>query len=155
MRFKTHAVFGFLCGLFFFSYFADSLLDKLLFFLFVFLGSVFPDIDISTSWFNRTFKLGRLVSTVTKHRGIFHSLFVAVPLSYLLFLWSHLFALAFFVGYMSHLLIDGLNHAGINFIHPFSKFHLHGFIETGSVAETLLFIFLLVAVLLRVKLVFF
>jgi len=155
MRFKTHVVFGLLCGLFLFSYFANSLIDTLLFFVFVFLGCVFPDVDISNSWFNRTFKLGRVISVITKHRGVFHSLFVAVPLSYLLYLWSHLFGFAFFFGYLSHLFLDGLNHAGINFIHPFSKFHFHGFIETGSVAETILFIFLLVAVLLRVRLVFF
>lgn len=155
MRFKTHVIFGLLCGLFLFQYFAFSVFDKVIFFVLVFFGSVFPDVDANNSWFNRTFMISRVVSLFTVHRGIFHSLILAAPLSGLLFLWSHVFGIAFFVGYLSHLFIDGLTIAGVNLIHPLSRIHLSGFIETGSVAEAILFVFLVVVVLLRVKVVFF
>lgn len=155
MKFKTHAVFGILCALFTFSYFATTTSQKIIFFIFAFFGSVFPDIDIHNSWINRKLFLSQLIAGVTKHRGIFHSLFLATPLSYLLYYFNHLIGTAFFIGYISHLLIDSLNHMGVNLIHPIQKLHISGFIEVGSAKEMLLFIFFLIVLLVKARFVFF
>ena len=144
MRFKTHVAFGILCALLTFRYFTNTLNEYILFFTLVFLGSVFPDIDIHNSWLNRKLKLTKLIALVTRHRGIFHSLIVAVPLSYLLYIVEPYFGFAFFIGYLSHLLMDSLNHMGIAYLHPIRNPHIKGFIEVGSKEETLIFLFIII-----------
>ncbi len=155
MKFKTHAVFGILCALFTFRYFTSTLDQKIIFTLLVFLGAVFPDIDIHNSWINRKLMLSKLIAAITRHRGLFHSLFMAIPLSYLFYLIKPFWGIGFLIGYLSHLIIDGLNHMGVNLFHPIQKFHLSGFIEVGSAGEKILFIALLIITILKIKFLVF
>ncbi|MBW2998580.1 metal-dependent hydrolase, partial [Candidatus Woesearchaeota archaeon] len=46
----------------------------------------------------------------------------------------------FMIGYGSHILIDMITKQGILFIHPLIKIRISGFVKTGSVIETAIFI---------------
>lgn len=156
MLFRTHAIFGFLTALLTYTYFAPSSIEtRIFFFIFLLLGAIFPDIDIHNSKINNKLKLSKLIAAITKHRGIFHSLIMALLLSYLLYTLRHYIGIAFFIGYLSHLLIDGLNLMGVNLIHPIQKLHLSGPIKVGSTAEHILTIAFAILVLIKLKFIFF
>jgi len=61
-------------------------------------------------------------------------------------LFSLELALAFFIGYFSHLALDMLNYKGIRLFYPF--FRIRGFIKAGSVAESAVFVAFFLALLL-------
>ncbi|MBW3002991.1 metal-dependent hydrolase [Candidatus Woesearchaeota archaeon] len=135
---KTHLAFGFLFGLVLLPFVPGN---KYIYFAIVLAASLLPDIDSPRSKASRKLGLiGSVTRTFTKHRGIFHSLWI--PLVFGAVLWyfvGHFYAVALVVGYGSHLLIDGFTKAGINFLHPFSTLRLQGFVQTGSFLETCLF----------------
>jgi len=54
-----------------------------------------------------------------------------------------LFGYGIFVGYLSHLIGDGLSKEGINLLYPFTKLEIRGFLKVGGFVENILFIFLL------------
>ncbi len=103
-------------------------------------SALLPDIDTVNS------KVGRRVKPISKaieksfgHRGIMHSVWAAVFFAWLVSLVvAKDYALAFLIGYGSHLLIDGFTIMGINYFNPIFTLRLHGFIETKSAAEYLL-----------------
>lgn len=93
------------------------------------IGSVFPDIDNETSHFGQ---LTKPVSTIVNafgnkggnHRGVLHALGVYVAgliLSYIYFKPL----LGFFIGGLSHLLLDSMTPAGIPILPLFSTMRLH------------------------------
>ncbi len=137
MIFRTHIAFAFLIGLFF--YFSYNFIDKfVLFFLFLFFGAGFPDIDHSKSKFGRNF-FSRIIGFFFKHRKIFHSLFFGILTSYLFFKFDRDSGLGFFLGFLSHVILDSFTKQGINFFYPFGEFTLKGFFKTGGLFETILF----------------
>ncbi|MEA3430712.1 MAG: metal-dependent hydrolase [Nanoarchaeota archaeon] len=148
---KTHLAFGFLFGLVLMPFLSVG--NKYIYFVIVLIASLLPDIDSPTSKASRKLGfVGKFTRIFTKHRGIFHSVWIPFVLSAgLWYLVGTNYAVAFFVGYGSHLFIDGFTKAGINFLHPFSTLRLQGFVETGSVVET--FVFTLFIILIVVKLV--
>ena len=151
MIFRTHIAFAFLIGLFF--YFNFPLVNNfILFFLFLFLGAGFYDIDHNKIKFGINF-FSRIITFFSKHRTIFHSLFFGVILTYLLFRFNRDSGIGFFLGFLSHIISDSFTKQGINFFYPFEKFTLSGFIKTGSFLETILFYFFVAAcaILLWVK----
>ncbi|MBW2992415.1 metal-dependent hydrolase [Candidatus Woesearchaeota archaeon] len=152
MLFRTHALFALLIGTLIYQYFS---FNPYFFVFLVFVGAVIPDIDKGTSKINNFLKITKPIAFVTRHRGIFHSLFFAVLISVLVHLYNHVAGIALFIGYMSHVLLDGLNHAGVNLIHPLQKLHISGFIETGSWGEHILTVFLGVVFLLRLRVLLF
>lgn len=93
-------------------------------------GSTIPDIDHPKSSISREHKAtARCVNMMTKHRGIVHTPLFAVIL-YLIFdmlitndkYWFlDVFNKGVFIGYISHLVLDMLNPAGIQAFYPFSK----------------------------------
>ncbi|MBI4983562.1 metal-dependent hydrolase [Candidatus Woesearchaeota archaeon] len=105
--------------------------------LLVLLGSILPDIDEYHSKINQWSGIfGKLISVLSKHRGIFHSLMGAMLVGLLLgYLWSWNYALALLLGYLSHLIGDLLTPFGIALLYPFSKFKLHGPVKTGGILE--------------------
>ena len=137
---KTHLAFGFLLGLVLMPFLPVG--NKYVYFVIVLLAALLPDIDSPTSKASRKLGIvGKVTRIFTKHRGIFHSLWIPVVLS--LGLWyfvGEIYAVALFVGYGSHLLIDGFTKAGINFLHTFSTLRLQGFVETGSFLESCIFV---------------
>ena len=49
------------------------------------------------------------------------------------------YGIALFIGFASHLVIDGFTKQGTSFLHPLARLHLSGFIETGKVGEWVVF----------------
>ena len=150
MMAKTHFAFGFLAGLLLLPVVAPK--DVILFFAIVLIGALLPDIDTTNSKLGRRIPvIPRLISLVSKHRGIFHSIWIALAASLTLgYLTYPVHGIALFIGYMSHLFSDGLTLEGINFIHPIGKLHMSGFIETGKTGELVLFLGLVGVIVLMV-----
>ncbi len=102
-------------------------------------GSIFPDIDSSTSYIGKlAYPISRYINKVSKcfgkekeyHRGILHdpTLYIAgLVLSYLFF--SPIVGL--FLGCLSHLFLDMFNPAGISLFLGASRLSLAG-IKSGS-----------------------
>jgi inner membrane protein len=119
-------------------------------------GSLLPDIDLPTSAVGRPlFPIARILNEQLGHRTLSHSI-VGILLLVLillpLFLLAPLIFWALVVGYLSHLLIDTENKAGIELLYP-SQLRAWFFrderyrITVGSREETILLAFLLVGTL--------
>ena len=153
MMFKTHLAFSFLVAMLFIQ-----IVPVAYPFLFVPLVTLFgslPDIDTTKSKIGRKlWFLSMPISVIFKHRGFFHSIFPALLLFVgLRFLGFPFLALAVAVGYCAHLLGDALTVEGVNFLHPISTFEMRGFMRTGSIVESIVFVGIIVldvVVILRV-----
>ena len=53
---------------------------------------------------------------------------------------SRIYGIALFIGYLSHVLIDGFTKKGVNFLNPFLNLRLSGFVETGSFLELVILV---------------
>jgi inner membrane protein len=104
--------------------------------IFVLLGTIFVDIDSLNSKISRIFWP---LSWVLKHRGALHSLTFCVLLSSLLGLLNLWAGFGFFIGYLSHLILDCFTRAGVKLFWPFN-FRIRGFIKSGSWIEDIIFV---------------
>ncbi len=149
MLWYTHIAFGVLSSLVLMP--SLSFTNKIIFLMFVIFGSLLPDIDHPDSKINSYAPwLLKPITLFTKHRGVFHSLIAGIFFPGLIYYFiSKTFGFALFLGYTSHLMIDGLTQQGINFLHPVSKLHLSGFIETGKLLEHILLIIFVLLILFR------
>lgn len=146
MMYHTHLAFGLLFSLLalFLSLVHPS--NKYLFIAIVLLAALLPDADHENSKINAKVPGLKIVSKVLGHRGILHSVWIPLCLWLILYFGFHSsYGAAVFIGYLSHLFSDGLTRMGINMIHPLNQLRIQGFIETGSVAEQLVFLFVGVA----------
>ena len=105
------------------------------------IGALFPDIDSPTSFIGKRFKI---IGWLFKHRGIFHSLFMAVLLSALIYFYNKTYAIVFFLGYITHLVTDMLNYSGIALFYPISSFKIKGFMKANGIGEKIIFVICLV-----------
>lgn len=109
------------------------------------LGALTPDIDHTGSWLGRrTFPLSLLCGLLVGHRGATHSLLALGVVGLAAWIWaSHLpseLALAFMVGYWSHLLADWNTCGGIPLLWPLKqKTCTPWAIQTGGAIELLVF----------------
>jgi len=143
MLFRTHFVFGLLFALLA-LYFINPI-NKYIFIMIVVLSSLLPDLDHKESFINNKLKIFKSFSYFVKHRGILHSIWIPLALWLLLdFGFNSRYGSAVFIGYLSHLFSDGLTKAGINIVHPLKQLRIQGFIETGSILEHLVFLFVCV-----------
>ena len=156
MKFRTHLAFGLLMGLSFLllSDYSDGT-DKVLFIAFALLGSALPDIDTASSKLgSKIWPLSKIIEMFMGHRGIFHSIWLIILFPGIVYLYlSKIYGIALFVGYSSHVFIDGFTKKGVNFLNPFLELRLSGFVETGSFLELIIFIAILVldaALILRI-----
>ena len=103
MMYKTHAAFGFLIGLLTMGYFN---VNKYVFLGTVVFGSLFVDIDENESYIGRRIKpLSSAIEFLFKHRGIFHSIFMALLIFLGFWQFGYIqYGYGFFVGYLSHLI---------------------------------------------------
>ena len=136
---RTHIAIGILCALLILPF--VSVPSKIAFVALVAFGSLLPDVDHKDSKINKIIPVTKIVPVFFKHRGFFHSLFV--PLMLYVICWYFQapfigFALVF--GYLTHLASDGLTLMGVNFLYPVATWHMRGPFETGTFAETLLFL---------------
>ncbi len=150
MMFQTHLVFSLFIGL----YLMERFSNKYLFLIFLLVGSLLPDLDNPYSKLGRKVRpISGLIKFIFGHRGIFHSL-VAGVLIFVLFyvLGFKLIGAGLFAGFVLHLVLDGLTLKGINFLYPFLKFKVSGFIKTGGILEWLVFVVLIFFIGLKVVL---
>ena len=137
MMWFTHLVFGLFLGLLSLRFVSPA--SPWLFVFLASLAALFPDVDHPHSLINKKFALTRWASHLLTHRGFFHSLFPVILLYLLVVPFSKDIAFALSLGYLSHVFIDGFTKMGVNLLYPFTSLRLQGFIETGSVAEWLVF----------------
>jgi len=146
---KTHMAFSFLFALVLLPILSVG--NTFLYFGIVLVSSILPDIDSPSSKASRKFGIiGKIARFFTKHRGVFHSLWIPLLSSWLFYVYvGRIFGMAFFIGYFSHLLIDGFTKAGINFLHPFLNLRMNGFVETGSSIETVFFLVFILLIIIK------
>ena len=138
--FHTHVLIGIVVFLTFKDFFSGG--NEIIFFSMVLLGSVLPDIDERRSRINRWSGLiGIIVAFFAKHRGFFHSLLLYVILLLVVsFYWSKYYAWGLFLGYVAHLLGDGITRMGVPVFYPLSRFRVKGPIKVGGFTEGLIMV---------------
>ena len=96
-----------------------GLLGIIIGFMLYVLGSILPDIDSDKSL------VGRYFPFINNHRGIFHSIWVLIPLFIIGHFW--LYEIRFlFLGYLLHLVCDSVSVGGICWFYPISKYITYG-----------------------------
>lgn len=149
MNFKTHLAFGLLAGLSLFPFFS---IKWYLFFPLVLFAALLPDADHPESKIGK--KLGifsKIINFFLGHRGITHSIWIPLVLGIVLTIFfGPQFGIPVFIGYLSHVLSDGLTKQGINLLHPITKLHISGFIQTGSAGEWVVFGLVLAGIVYKV-----
>jgi len=120
-------------------------------------GSLLPDIDHPNSAFGRELPVvSESVSFFVGHRGALHSFVaalcfgIAVWVVFQRFEFSFLLALAFTLGYLSHLFLDMLTPSGVPLFWPLSKKFSVPFVHTGSFLENYVVFPVLLVILLIV-----
>lgn len=135
---KTHLALSLFLGLLLFQF----VKSPFIFLGIVLLSSLVADIDIKTSKLGKCF-LFRPIQFFVKHRGIFHSLLFMILVIILFLFFYPIGALAFFIGYFSHLILDGLSVEGVRLFYPFGK-KFSGIFRVGGFFEKILFFVLVV-----------
>ena len=137
MLFRTHIVFS-LAVYFLLNYILEMPFWVLGFILF---ATAFVDVDIKSSKIGKKWFFCPL-QWLTRHRGVVHSLLATILLSGLVGSFNLWAGFGFFVGYVSHLLMDCFTKAGVRLFWPL-KFKIKGFIKSGGVIEDVIFVLLL------------
>ncbi len=144
---RTHLAFGLLVGLIALRFFN---VNPYLFIPLVLFGALFPDIDHPKSKLGRKIKpLSFFIKIFIGHRTLFHSLLIPLVLFIIYYILGYVYILAFLIGFISHLAIDALTKSGINFLYPFAKLKVRGFIETGKLLEHVFLILLIGVIVVR------
>ena len=146
MMWYTHSTFGLFLGLLSLRFIPQS--HPLLYLFLVSLAALLPDVDHPHSFINQRIAPTRFISHFLTHRGFFHSIFPVILLYLFIVPLRKDVALALSLGYLSHILIDGCTKSGVNLLHPVATLRMQGFMETGSLAELVVFGVLLVGVVL-------
>ena len=134
----THIAFAILCGLLLLLVFPIT--DVPVFFTFLVIGSILPDVDHKGSIINKLVPLTRWVPYLFKHRGVFHSLFPVALLSGVFYiLRAPTIGIYLCIGYLSHLLSDAMTSLGVGLFYPLSKSRARGWIVVGTIQETAFF----------------
>jgi inner membrane protein len=140
MMYHTHLVFGFLFALLALTFIHPA--NKYIFIAIVVFAALLPDADHENSKINAKIPGLKILSKVFGHRGLLHSIWIPLALWLIIDIgFNSKYGSAVFIGYISHLVADGLTKMGINMVHPLKQLRIQGFIETGSVVEHLVFLF--------------
>ncbi len=140
MLFRTHLVFGLLFALL--ALFVIHPSNKYIFIVVVVFSSLLPDLDHEGSFINNKLRIFKPFAYFIKHRGILHSIWIPLALWLIIDIgFNSKYGSAVFIGYVSHLVSDGLTKMGINMVHPLKQLRIQGFIETGGILEHLVFLF--------------
>jgi len=148
MMFKTHIVIALLVGILLIEWLNPTL--PLLFLAILCIAAALPDIDTPKSKVGK--KVGifsKIINITLGHRGVMHSLYFPAALLVLAILLGFpLIGYAFAFGYTIHLLSDMLTKDGVHLLYPF--FHVKGFISTGGIWETIVFLGVIAIIVLKV-----
>ena len=101
-----------------------------------------PDIDSAFSYFGDN-SGSRMAQLFIRHRGILHSLTFCVAVSLVFAFFIPVLAFPFFLAYSLHLFADSFTKKGIVPFWPLRK-AAKGWVKTGGVRETSVFIFMVV-----------
>lgn len=117
------------------------------------LASFIPDIDIPFSKLG-SWKIFRFLQFFVKHRGVLHSLTIAILTSIIIAIFFPAAAFAFFVGYSVHVFADSFTKEGVEPFWPM-RGKSTGWIRTGGYIETVVFVvFILIDILALILLYF-
>ena len=117
------------------------------------LACMLVDIDSYYSYVGNV-AIFRPLQIFTKHRGMIHSITLAVILSILLLFLSPKIALPFFVGYGLHVFVDSFTLEGVMPFWPY-KGESKGIMHTGKHSESVIFFFFVLLDLFMAFVVFF
>ena len=146
---RTHLAFAFLIAMILFPILKPS--NIYIFFGFILLGALIVDIDHPQSKIGSKLKpISKFISFLFGHRTWFHSIFLAFLISGLLYLLNKPMGTALFIGYVSHIALDGLTWSGVNLIHPISQLRIQGFIKTGKILEHILLMIIIAVIIIRI-----
>jgi inner membrane protein len=138
MQFKTHLAFSLLIALLAVNF--GIITPSAIFFAFVLLGSLLPDIDTPESFVGKAFRpISCIFRLFLGHRTVFHSIWVPSAILIVIAAFNPAVGIAIFLGYISHLLIDMLTKSGIRPLYPLD-FHISGPFRTGGLFEILIFL---------------
>lgn len=101
------------------------------------LGALLPDIDHPHSWVGRRLPwLSLPLSALLGHRGVTHSLLaVGLGLGLLLVQGAGWLAAPIVLGYLSHILADGLTNSGVPLFWPSRRLYTARLFCTGGLGE--------------------
>ena len=137
MMFYSHVMFSLFVGLFLIG----SFVNKYLFLVLLVFGSLVPDLDNPYSKIGRKLRpFSNILRFFFGHRGMFHSILPAILIFAVFYyiLGMELIGIALSVGFMLHLVLDGLTREGVNYFYPL-KFRVSGFVKTGGIFEWIIF----------------
>lgn len=112
------------------------------------IGGLFPDTDTRKSLLGRWIPMWLFFKP--HRRNLLHSFLGAVIFSIPWLYISHIYSILFFLGYMSHLLLDMFNRTGIPFAYPNKYMVSVASVKIGGFGELLLaiaFYIMIVAIL--------
>lgn len=140
MMFITHLLFSMLVGLLLIKnqllFTTNSKFDAFIVLLVMMFGAIFPDIDHPDSTIGQKVKfISKPINWIFGHRGFLHSLFFALLIYALIFIFSFQIANAFMIGFITHILLDGLTKEGIEIIRPLTDFKIRGPFISNGIAE--------------------
>ncbi|MBT4175134.1 metal-dependent hydrolase [archaeon] len=142
MMFVTHLFVGVVVGLLLKDY-------GWWFFVVFVLASVLPDIDAPKSKVGQSFGILSWFVGLLGHRGVFHSWLIPFVVFVLLYLFGYFsLGLAFFCGYLLHLVLDAMTLQGVKFFWPLG-WQVKGFVRTGGFVEYFLLVCLALFLLYR------
>ncbi|MBT4334556.1 metal-dependent hydrolase [archaeon] len=140
MMYKTHLAFAVLVSLIIFKFF--SIENKIIFAGVLYFASLVPDLDIPKSWISKKTKVFSWIFRLFfRHRGILHSVYPAFIVFFLLSsVDQKVLAVAFLLGYLSHLFSDAMTIKGVRLFHPLLRMRFAGIVKTGGLMERLFFL---------------
>ncbi len=125
----------------------DKLSNIIIFAIVTLFATLIPDIDNSYSFLGK-YKIFRPLQFFVQHRGPLHSFSFMLFVFFILYLFHHISAFAFLLGFGLHLFLDGFTKKGIYPLWPYTK-RLGWRMKTGSLFETVFFVaFIIVDVVL-------
>jgi inner membrane protein len=149
MLVRTHLAFAFLVSMLLYPILNPSNIYQ--FFAFIILGSLIVDIDHPQSKIGTKLKpISKFISFLFGHRTWFHSIFLALIISGILYYFNTQMGTALFIGYLSHIFLDGFTWSGVNIIHPINQLRIQGFVKTGKLAEHILLIIIIVLIVINI-----
>ncbi len=137
MLFRTHLTFGIFIYLLFFSYLENPILTL----IGILIGIVIVDLDSKNSMVGKKWYF-RPIQWFTKHRKIFHTVFFGTIITGVLAVLNIEIGFGFFVGFISHLILDSMTIRGISPLYPLTKRKISGFVKSGGTAEDIIFVLL-------------
>lgn len=155
MLFRTHFVFAILIYTIFFKFLEINIYSKIIFGIFLFLATIFVDIDSTKSKLG-SYWIFRPIQLFFSHRGMIHSLLFGLVLSLVIYFFNSFAGIGFFVGYFCHLFLDFFTKRGIFLFWPFykKKFCLVGLNSGGLIEEILFVLLLLCDIFITIKIIF-